>query len=56
MDQIIADLNELCSEDVHLHFAEHLSLIRLSRAFYHVHVLDVSQVAAATMCDLHTTS
>ena len=37
MDHIIADLNELCSKDIHLRFAD--NLIRLSRAFYHVSVI-----------------
>jgi hypothetical protein len=49
MDHVIADLNELCSKDMHLRFAD--DRIRLSRAFYHVLVLDGAEVAAATMCD-----
>ena len=49
MDHIIADLNELCSKDIHLRFAD--NRIRLSRAFYHVLVLDGAEVATATMCD-----
>ena len=49
MDHIIADLNELCSKDIYLRFAD--NLIRLSRAFYHLLVLDGAEVAAATMCD-----
>ena len=49
MDHIIADLNELCSKDIHLSFAD--NRIRLSRAFYHVLVLDGAEVATATMCD-----
>ena len=34
MDQIIEDMNELCSRDIYLHFAD--DEVRLSRAFYHV--------------------
>ncbi len=49
MDHIIADLNELCSKDIYLRFAD--NLVRLSRAFYHLLVLDGAEVAAATMCD-----
>ena len=49
MDHIIADLNELCSKYIHLRFAD--NRIRLSRAFYHVLVLDGAEVATATMCD-----
>ena len=49
MDHIIADLNELCSKDIHLRFAD--NRVRLSRAFYHVLVLDGAEVATATMCD-----
>ena len=49
MDHVIADLNELCSKDMYLRFAD--DRIRLSRAFYHVLVLDDAEVAAATMCE-----
>ena len=49
MDHVIADLNELCSNDIYLRFAD--NRIRLSRAFFHVLVLDGAEVAAATMCD-----
>jgi len=49
MDHVIADLNELCSKDIYLRFAD--DRIRLSRAFFHVLVLDGAEVAAATMCD-----
>ncbi len=47
MDHIIADLIELCSKDIYLRFAD--NLIRLSRAFYHLLVMDGAEVAAATM-------
>jgi hypothetical protein len=49
MDHVIADLNELCSKDMYIRFAD--NRIRLSRAFYHVLVLDGAEIAAATMCD-----
>ena len=49
MDHIIADLNELYLKNIHLRFAD--NLIHLSRAFYHVLVLDGAEVAAATMND-----
>ncbi len=49
MDHVIADLNELCSKEIYLRFAD--DRIRLSRAFLHVLVLDGAKVAAATMCD-----
>ena len=49
MDHVIADLNDLCSRDIYLRYAD--NRIRLSRAFYHVLVLDGAEVAAATMCD-----
>ncbi len=49
MDHVVADLNKLCSSDIHLRFAD--NRVRLSRVFYHVLVLDRAEVAAATMCD-----
>ena len=49
MDPIIADLNDLCSRDIYLRYAD--NRIRLSRAFYHVLVLDGAEEAAATTCD-----
>ena len=49
MDHVIADLNKLCSSDIYLRYAD--NQIRLSRAFFHVLVLDGAEVAAATMCD-----
>ena len=49
MDHIIADMNELCSKDIHLRFAD--NLIRLSRAFYRVLAFDGAEVATATMRD-----
>ena len=41
--------NEFCSKDIYLRFAD--NRVRLSRAFYHVLVLEGAEVAAATMCD-----
>jgi hypothetical protein len=49
MEYIIADLNELCSRDIYLRFAD--NRVRLSRALYHVLVPDGAEVAAAPMCD-----
>jgi hypothetical protein len=49
MDHVIADLNELCLKDMYIRSAD--NSIRLSRAVYHVRVLDGAEVAAATMCD-----
>ncbi len=49
MDHVIADLNDLCLRDIYLRYAD--NRIRLSRAFYHVLVLEGAEVAAATMCD-----
>jgi hypothetical protein len=48
MDHVIADLNYLCSRDIYIRYAD--NCIRLSRALYHVLVLDWAEVAAATMC------
>ena len=45
MDHIIQDINELCSKDIYLRFAD--DKVRLSRAFYHVLVMDGAEVAAA---------
>jgi hypothetical protein len=47
MDHIIQDINELCSKDIHLCFAD--NKVRLSPAFYHVlvRVMDGAEVAAA---------
>jgi hypothetical protein len=53
MDHIIQDINELCSKDIHLCFAD--NKVRLSRAFYHVLVMDGAEleVAAALLCDVN---
>ena len=51
MDHIIQDINELCSKDIYLCFAD--NKVRLSRAFYHVLVMDGAEVAAALLCDVN---
>ena len=51
MDHIIADINKLCSKDIYLRFAD--GLVRCSRAFYHVLVMDGQEVGAALMCDVN---
>ena len=51
MDHIIRDINELCSRDIYLRFAD--DKVRLSRAFYHVLVMDGAEVAAALLCDVN---
>ena len=51
MDHIIRDINELCSRDIYLRFAD--DKVRLSRAFYHVLVMDDAEVAAALLCDVN---
>jgi hypothetical protein len=38
MDHIIQDINESCPRDIYLRFAD--DKVRLSRAFYHVLVMD----------------
>ena len=51
MDHIIQDINELCSRDIYLRFAD--DKVRLSRAFYHVLVMDGADVAGALLCDVN---
>ena len=51
MDYIIADINELCSKDMYLRFAD--GQARCSRAFYHLLVMDGQEVGAALMCDVN---
>ena len=45
MDHIIQDIDELCSKDIYLCFAD--DKVRLSPAFSHVLVMDGAEVAAA---------
>ena len=49
MDHIIHNINELCSRDIYLRFAD--DKVRLSSAFYHLLVMDDAEVAAALLCD-----
>ena len=51
MDHIIADINELCSKDIYLRFAD--GQVRCSRPFYHLLVMDGQEVGAALMCDVN---
>jgi hypothetical protein len=51
MDHIIADINELCSKNMYLRFAD--GQVRCSRAFYHLLVMDGHEVDAALMCDVN---
>ncbi len=45
MDHIIAYINELCSKDMYLYFAD--GQVRCSRAIYHLLVMDGQEVGAA---------
>ena len=47
MDHIIADINQLCSKDMYLRFAD--GQVRCSRPFYHLLVMDGQEVGAALM-------
>ena len=53
MDQIIRDINELCSRDIYIRFA--YDKVRCSCAFYHpsLLVMDGAKVAAALLCDVN---
>ena len=51
MEHIIADINELCSKDIYISFAD--GQVRCSRAFYHLLVMDGQEVGAALMCDVN---
>jgi hypothetical protein len=51
MDHIIADINEQCSKDMYLRFAD--GQVRCSRVFYHLLVMDGQEVGAALMCDIN---
>ena len=51
MDHIIADINQLCSRDIFLRFAD--DKVRCSRTFYHLLVMDGQEVGAALMCDVN---
>jgi hypothetical protein len=51
MDHIIQDINDLCSRDIYIRFAD--DKVQCSRAFYHVLVMDGAEVAAALLCDVN---
>jgi hypothetical protein len=51
MDHIIRDINDLCSRDMYIHFAD--DNVRCSRAFHHLLVMDGAEVAAALLCDVN---
>jgi hypothetical protein len=51
MDHIIADINQLCSRDIFLRFAD--DQVRCSRTFCHLLVMDGQEVGAALMCDVN---
>jgi hypothetical protein len=44
MDHIIRDINDLCSRDIYIRFAN--DKVRCIRAFYHVLVMDGTEVAS----------
>jgi hypothetical protein len=47
MDQMIQDLNELCSRDNFIRFA--IDKVQCSRAIYHLLVFDGAEVTAALL-------
>ena len=51
MDHIISDINKLCSSDIYLRFAD--DQVRCCRTFYHLLVMDGTEVAAALLCDVN---
>ncbi len=51
MDHIIQDINELCSRDMYIRFAD--DKVWCGRAFYHLLVMDGAKVAAAFLCDVN---
>ena len=51
MDHIIQDINDLCSRDIYLRFAD--DKVRCARTFYHALVMDGAEVAAALLCDVN---
>ncbi len=53
MDNIIQDINDLCSRDIHLCFKFADNQVRCSRTFYHLLVTDGAVVAAALLCDVN---
>jgi hypothetical protein len=51
INHVIAEINELCSKDMYLQFAD--GQVRCSRAFYHLLVMDGQKVGAALKCDVN---
>ena len=53
MDHIIQDINDLCSRDIYLRFAD--DKVRCARTFYHALVMPVdgAEVVAALLCDVN---
>jgi hypothetical protein len=51
MNHIIQDINDLCSRDISLRFAD--DQVRCSRTFYHLLAMDGAEVAAALLCDVN---
>lgn len=49
MDHIVAEVNQLCSEDKYYVFADRK--VRLGRCFWHLLSMDGLEIAASTMCD-----
>ena len=51
MDHIILDINDLCSRDIYLRFAD--DKVRCALTFYHALVMDGAEVAAALLCEVN---
>ncbi len=50
IEHIIQDINELCSRDIYIHFAD--DEVWCSRAFYQLPVMDDAKMASALLCDV----
>jgi hypothetical protein len=53
MDHIIQDINDLCSRDIYLCFADSDDQVRCYRTFCHLLVVDGAEVASAVLCDVN---
>ncbi len=51
MDHIIQDINDLCSRDIYLRFAD--DRVCCVRTFFHALVMDGAEVAAALLCNVN---
>ncbi len=51
MDHIIQDINDLCSRDIYLRFADDRG--RCVSTFFYALVMDGAEVAAALLCDVN---